>query len=116
MRAALMLTTGNRDQINLAANDLQALVTKSPQNHLYHFNLARALVAKGEVEPARLQLEEAIKIRSDFVLAREMLAKLYMSQGQSAKALKGGRRRDRARSEQSAGAPDAVRSAAGDGR
>ena len=88
MRAALMLTTGNRDQINLAANDLQALVTKSPTNHLYHFNLARALVAKGEIEPARLQLEEAIKIRTDFVLAREMLAKLYMSQNQPGKALK----------------------------
>ena len=88
MRAALMLTTGNRDQINLAANDLQALVTKSPGNHLYHFNLARALVAKGEIEPARLQLEEAIKIRSDFVLAREMLAKLYMAQNQPQKALK----------------------------
>ena len=33
MRAALMLTTGDRQQINLAANDLQALVTKTPQNH-----------------------------------------------------------------------------------
>ncbi len=88
MRAALMLTTGNRDQINSAANDLQALVTKSPQNHLYHFNLARALVAKGELEPARLQLEEAIKIRSDFVLARVMLAKLYMARNETPKALK----------------------------
>lgn len=88
MRAALMLTTGNRDQINQAANDLQALVTKSPTNHLYHFNLARALIAKNEIEPARLQLEEAIKLRSDFVMAREMLAKLYMAQNQPAKALK----------------------------
>lgn len=88
MRAALMLTTGNREQINAAANDLQALVTKSPQNHLYHFNLARALVAKGEIEPARLQLEEAIKIRSDFIVARIMLAKIYMAKGDSAKALK----------------------------
>jgi tetratricopeptide (TPR) repeat protein len=88
MRAALMLTTGNRDQINLAANDLQALVTKSPQNHLYHFNLARALIAKQEIEPARLQLEEAIKIRSDFIMAREMLARIYMVKGEPSKALK----------------------------
>lgn len=88
MRAALMLTTGNRDQINLAANDFQALVTKSPQNHLYHYNLARALIAKGEIEPARLQLEEAIKIRTDFVPGREMLAKIYMAKGDPAKALK----------------------------
>jgi Flp pilus assembly protein TadD len=88
MRAALMLTTGNREQINLAANDLQALVTKSPQNHQYHFNLAKALVAKGEIEPARLQLEEAIKLRSDFVLARIMLARIYMAKADAAKALK----------------------------
>ncbi len=59
MRAALMLNTGNRDQINIAANDLQALVTKTPQNHLYRYNLARAMVAKGDLEAARLQLEEA---------------------------------------------------------
>lgn len=88
MRAALMLATGNRDQINLAANDLQALVTKSPENHMYRFNLARAMVAKGEIEPARLQLEEAIKLRSDFVLARILLAKIYLAEGQPANALK----------------------------
>jgi tetratricopeptide (TPR) repeat protein len=88
MRAALMLTTGNRDQINQAANDFQALVTKNPQNHLYHFNLARAMIAKGEIEPARLQLEETIKLRSDYVAAREMLARIYMAKNDPAKALK----------------------------
>ena len=60
MRAALMLQTGNRDQINMAANDLQALVTKNPKNHLLHYNLARALAAKGQFDAARLQLEEAV--------------------------------------------------------
>jgi tetratricopeptide (TPR) repeat protein len=88
MRAALMLTTGNRDQINLAANDLQALVAKNPGNHLYHFNLARALVAKGDIEGAKVQLEEAIKIRSDFTAARIMLGRLYMAKSDPAKALK----------------------------
>jgi tetratricopeptide (TPR) repeat protein len=88
MRAALMLTTGNRDQINMAANDLQTLVTANPQNHLYHFNLARALIAKGEIEPARLQLEQSIKLRSDYIGARELLARIYMARGEPAKALK----------------------------
>ena len=46
MRAALMLTTGNRDQINMAANDLQSLVTKNPDNYVLRYNLARALHAK----------------------------------------------------------------------
>ncbi len=88
MRAALMLTTGNREQINAAANDLQALVTKNPQNHLLRFNLARAMLAKGDVEAARLQLEEAIKLRTDFVVARELLARIYIAKNDFAKALK----------------------------
>jgi tetratricopeptide (TPR) repeat protein len=87
MRAALMLTTGNREQINMAANDLQALVTKNPNNHLLRFNLARALIAKGDTEAARLQLEEAIKLRPDFIVAREMLARIYMTKGDPQKAL-----------------------------
>src|ERR1700722_89509 len=88
MRASMMLTTGNRDQINMAANDLQTLVSKSSGNHLYHFNLARALIVKGDLDGARLQLEEAIKIRSDFTAGRIMLGKLYMAKGDAAKALK----------------------------
>jgi tetratricopeptide (TPR) repeat protein len=88
MRAALMLTTGNRDQINQAATDLQGLVTKVPTNHLYRFNLARALVAKGDLEGARVQLEEAIKLRTDFTGARIMLGRLYLAKGDPAKSLK----------------------------
>jgi len=89
MHAALMLNTGNRDQINIAANDLQALVTKAPQNHLYRYNLARAMVAKGDLEAARLQLQEAIKIRPDFLGARELLGRIQLVRGDYGSALKG---------------------------
>lgn len=88
MRAGLMLTTGNRDQINIAANDLQALVTKNPENHLLRYNLARAELAKGDSEGARQQLEEAVKIRPDFIIARELLGRLYLAKRDPAKALK----------------------------
>lgn len=88
MRAALMLTTGDRQQINMAANDLQSLVSKTPGNHLLQFNLARALIAKGDIEGARLHLEEAVKIRTDFIAAREILARIYLSKGDPGKALK----------------------------
>jgi tetratricopeptide (TPR) repeat protein len=88
MRAALLLTTGNRDQINAAALDLQSLVAKMPQNHLLRFNLARALAAKNDLEQARLQLEEAVKLRPDFVAARELLGQVYLRKGDSAKALR----------------------------
>lgn len=87
MRAALMLQTGNLDQINMAANDLQALVTKNPKNHLLHFNLARAMAAKGQMDAARLQLEEAVKLRPDFIVAREMLTRIYLLKGDFNKGL-----------------------------
>ncbi len=89
MRAALMLQTGNLDQINAAANDLQALVTKNPKNHLLRFNLARAMLAKGQTEAARLQLEEAVKLRPDFVMARQLLTRLYLGKNDFGNALKG---------------------------
>jgi tetratricopeptide (TPR) repeat protein len=87
MRAALRLTTGNRDDVNMAVNDLQSLVSKTPNNHVLHFNLGRALLAKGEVELARIQLEEAIKLRVDFLQAHELLARIYLNRNEPNKAL-----------------------------
>jgi len=88
MRAALMMTTGDAAQINQAVNDLQSLVAKTPDNHLLHFNLGRAYLAKNDVEQARLQLEAAIKLRPDFVVAHNLLAHIYLSKKDNARALK----------------------------
>ncbi len=87
MRAALRLTTGSREEVDLAATELQALVAKTPTNHLLHFNLGRALLAKGQPEPARIQFEEAVKLRSDFLAARELLTQIHLSRNDGAKAL-----------------------------
>ena len=88
MKAALQLQTGDLKQIRLAANELQSLVAKTPDNHLLRYNLARAYLAENETEQARLQLEAAIKIRPDFVIGKESLAALYLSKGDAGKALK----------------------------
>ncbi|MEI9811891.1 MAG: tetratricopeptide repeat protein [Acidobacteriota bacterium] len=87
MRAALRLTTGSREEVTLAVNDLQGLVSKMPTNHILHYNLARGLLAKNEIEPARIQLEETVKLRPDFVAAREILARIHLSKNDGAKAL-----------------------------
>ena len=87
MHAALLLNGGKPDQVNQAAIDLQGLVAKSPNNHLLRFNYARALLAKSQIEPARLQLEDAIKTRPDFVQARELLARVYLVKQDPTKAL-----------------------------
>jgi tetratricopeptide (TPR) repeat protein len=87
MHAALLLNGGKPEQVNQAVVDLQGLVAKNPGNHLLRFNYARALLAKGQLEPARLQLEDAIKARPDFVAARELLARVYLAKPDAAKAL-----------------------------
>jgi tetratricopeptide (TPR) repeat protein len=87
MRAALRLTTSSRDEVNLAVTELQALVSKTPSNHLLHFNLGRGLLARGDMEQGRLQLEETLKLRPDFLAARELLAKVYLTRAEGAKAL-----------------------------
>jgi tetratricopeptide (TPR) repeat protein len=87
MRAALLLTSGKKEQVDQAATDLQGLVSKNPNNYLLRFNYARALVAQNKLEPARLQLEDAIKERTDFVAARELLARIYLVKPDAAKAL-----------------------------
>ncbi len=87
MHAALLLTSGKPEQINQAAIDLQSLVSKNPNNHLIRFNYARALLAQGKIEPARLQLEDAIKTRPDFVAARVLLTRIYLVKQDPAKAL-----------------------------
>jgi len=87
MHAALLLTSGKPAEINQAAIDLQSLVAKNPTNHLLRLNYARALLAKGQIEPARLQLEDAIKTRPDFVAARELLTRVYLAKQDAPKAL-----------------------------
>jgi tetratricopeptide (TPR) repeat protein len=88
MRAALALNTGDLQQVDSATSDLQALVNKNPSNHLLRFNLARALVAKRQFDQARLQLQEAIKLRPDFIPARELLGRVEISRADAGGALK----------------------------
>lgn len=87
MRAALMLQAGTREQIQQAINDLQMVVSRQPENHVLRFNLARALIAKGDWDAARVQLQEALKQRPDHSLSRLALAQVYVAKNDFANAL-----------------------------
>jgi tetratricopeptide (TPR) repeat protein len=78
MRASLTLLTGNREQLQSAINDLQTVVTKQPRNFVVRYNLGRAHLAKGNIDQAQNQFEEAIKIRPDYVLPRIALAQMML--------------------------------------
>ncbi len=81
MRGALALRSGTKETIQAAINDLQSVVSRTPNNHVLRFNYARALIAKGELDQAKVQLLESVKLRPDYVPARLALAQVYVTKG-----------------------------------
>ncbi|MGD0199485.1 MAG: tetratricopeptide repeat protein [Bryobacteraceae bacterium] len=88
MRASLMLETGDPTQIQAAITDLQSAVSRDPKNPVLRFNLGRALLAKGQLDQARLQFQEAIKNRAEYLQPRMWLAQLYLFRRDFANALR----------------------------
>ena len=78
IRASLSLLTGTKEQLQSAINDLQTVVSRMPENPVLRYNLGRALLAKGNAQAARIQFEEAIKLRPDYLLPRITLAQIYL--------------------------------------
>jgi tetratricopeptide (TPR) repeat protein len=87
MRGALALRGGDRNRLAAAVNDLQAVVSRSPDNPVLRFEYARALLAKGELDQARIQLVEAVKLRPDFLPPKLALAQIYVTKGDFPNAL-----------------------------
>jgi tetratricopeptide (TPR) repeat protein len=87
MRSSLRLLTGKPEEVSAAVIDLQALVAKSPDNAIYHYDLGRALMAKGAPDQARVQLEEAMRLRPDLNAPKLMLAQLLIQKREYGRAL-----------------------------
>jgi tetratricopeptide (TPR) repeat protein len=84
LAAAFLLDKG---EINRAVTELAAVVTRSPENPIAHFNLGRAYAARGEFEQARQQFNKAIELRPEFLLARRALGQLQMARSEFDAAL-----------------------------
>lgn len=87
MRASLLLQGGSKEQVTEAVGDLQAAVSRTPQNHVLRLNLAKAHLAKGDADQARVQLQEALKIRPDYTMAKIALAQIALQKGDFARCL-----------------------------
>ncbi len=87
MRAALLVQSGDQKQVQAAVADLQAVVTRSPANPVLRFNLGRALIAKGDLEQARVQFQEAARLKPDYIPPRLALATLNTHRRDYGKAL-----------------------------
>src|SRR5690606_26544827 len=78
---SLALRNGSPEQLQNAIADLQSVVTKTPNNPVLRYEYARALMAKGETETAKTQLQEAIKLRADYLPPKFALTQIYLSTG-----------------------------------
>ncbi|MDZ4797204.1 MAG: tetratricopeptide repeat protein [Bryobacteraceae bacterium] len=78
IRASLSLLAGTREQLQSAINDLQTVISKMPENPVLRYNLGRALLARQNWDAAKVQFEEAIKLRPDYLLPRITLAQMML--------------------------------------
>ncbi len=91
MRATIQLHSNNPEQIDKAIVDLQSVATQMPDNFVLRFNLGRALMMKNRVEEAKVQFQESIKLRLDYVPPRLALAHIQLAKGDNVAALASGR-------------------------
>lgn len=75
LRASLQLQYGGKDQQQGAITDLQTLIGRDPRNMVVRYNLARAYQSRGELDAARVQYDEAIRLSDRFLAA-------YLGSGQ----------------------------------
>ena len=87
MRASLKMRGGTPEQIQAAINDLQGVVRSSPLNAVARYDLGRALLAKGEVEQARLAFQDSANARPDYLPPRLAIGQLHLRANEYAKAL-----------------------------
>jgi tetratricopeptide (TPR) repeat protein len=78
----------DKGEVARAITELQAVVTRSPENPVAHYQLGRAHAARGEFEQARQQFSKAIDLRPDYIMARLALAQLQVTRGEFDAALK----------------------------
>ena len=86
LRASLTLMGANKEQLQSAINDLQSAVTQMPQNEVVRYNLGRALFANQNIDAARVQFEEAIKLQPRYELPRLALTQMMIQRGDFGKA------------------------------
>jgi len=87
MRASLWLQAGRREQLQTAITDMQSVLSKMPDNFVLRYNLGRALLAKGENDAAKIQFQDSIKIRADYLPPRLALTQVQLQKGEMGAAL-----------------------------
>jgi tetratricopeptide (TPR) repeat protein len=87
MDAALRLGSANKDEVQKATADLQAIVTRLPGHATIRYNYGRAMALKGDYQQARIQFEEAIKLKPFYLLPRLGLAEILLRSNEYGRVL-----------------------------
>jgi tetratricopeptide (TPR) repeat protein len=80
LHAGLLLDSGQRANVDIAAPEFRTLVSQHPNDAFLRLQLARAYRVLGDPEAARSQLLEAIAKQNDLVPARYELAEISLAQ------------------------------------
>jgi tetratricopeptide (TPR) repeat protein len=87
MHATLELESGEAKQTQNAIADLQSLIGREPNNAVVRYNLARAYQSRNDLEGAKRQYEEAVKLRKGFLAAWIGLSQVSLAKGEFAHAI-----------------------------
>jgi tetratricopeptide (TPR) repeat protein len=87
LRADLWLETGKPDDLNKALQEFKNLSAQNPSDAILHYQLGRAELLKRDLNSARSQFAEAVRLRSGFIDARYRLAEISLTQHHASQAL-----------------------------
>lgn len=88
VKAALLLKSEDPRNASEAETGFRSLVERDPQNAVWRLNLGLTLLAENRTDGARRELEQALRIREDFLPPRLALAQIAESDGDFAAALR----------------------------
>ena len=78
IRASLRLRTGDPKELDQAIADFRSVLSKMQDNPVVRFNLGEALMAKGDLDGARNEFAESIKLRPSYVPPKLALARIHI--------------------------------------
>jgi tetratricopeptide (TPR) repeat protein len=89
IRADLWLKSGDRNKVAASIASFEALVKAKPEDPNLHFDLGRAYALKGDLNKARAEMQESLKLKPQFVSGWLELAQLDLRLTKYNKAIEG---------------------------
>ncbi len=79
IRASLRLRSGDPKELDLAISEFRSVLSKMQDNPVVRFNLGEALLAKGDMDGARNEFSESIKLRASYVPPMLALGRIHLN-------------------------------------